>query len=121
MLFLPPGTSKLQRLHGAFVTEEEVASLVELPARAGGARLRRRRSPVREESEGEERSGAGEDVDEMYDRAVQLMAETRNASISYVQRRLKIGYNRAARIDRADGRPRASWDPRSGPSPARSS
>ena len=40
----------------------------------------------------------GEDVDEMYDRAVALVAETRNASISYVQRRLKVGYNRAARI-----------------------
>ena len=40
----------------------------------------------------------GEDVDEMFDQAVEIVATTRNASISYVQRRLKIGYNRAARI-----------------------
>jgi S-DNA-T family DNA segregation ATPase FtsK/SpoIIIE len=43
-------------------------------------------------------SAGGEDVDEMFDQALSVVAETRNASISYVQRRLKIGYNRAARI-----------------------
>jgi S-DNA-T family DNA segregation ATPase FtsK/SpoIIIE len=48
--------------------------------------------------ESEDRDGSGDDVDEMYDRAVEIVAQTRNASISYVQRRLKIGYNRAARI-----------------------
>ena len=42
--------------------------------------------------------GGSEDVDEMYDRAVAIVAETRNASISYIQRRLKVGYNRAARM-----------------------
>ncbi len=95
MLFLPPGTSKMQRLHGAFVTEDEVGSLTEF--------LRDQGEPdfddelVREESESE-RQSSGEDVDEMYDQAVAIVAETRNASISYVQRRLKIGYNRAARI-----------------------
>ena len=47
--------------------------------------------------ESDERS-PDEEVDEMYDRAVQIVAETRNASISYVQRRLKVGYNRAARM-----------------------
>jgi S-DNA-T family DNA segregation ATPase FtsK/SpoIIIE len=96
MLFLPPGTSKLQRIHGAYVSEEEVGSLV--------AHLRAQGSPsfdetllrAREAAETqEEREG---DVDEMFDRAVAIVAETRNASISYLQRRLKVGYNRAARM-----------------------
>jgi S-DNA-T family DNA segregation ATPase FtsK/SpoIIIE len=96
MLFLPPGTSKLQRLHGAFVTEHEVGELT--------GYLREQGSPAFDDDltsldvESEERAASGEDVDEMYDRAVQLVAETRNASISYVQRRLKVGYNRAARM-----------------------
>jgi S-DNA-T family DNA segregation ATPase FtsK/SpoIIIE len=96
MLFLPPGTSKMQRLHGAFVTEKEVGSLT--------AFLRDQGEPdfdeelVREEVSSDERGENGEEVDAMYDRAVSIVAETRNASISYVQRRLKIGYNRAARI-----------------------
>ena len=97
MLFLPPGTSKLQRVHGAFVTEEEVAELV--------SQLRQQGAPhfddalIRAQEEGEAReSGSNEDVDEMYDRAVAIVAETRNASISYIQRRLKVGYNRAARM-----------------------
>ena len=97
MLFLPPGTSKLQRVHGAFVSEDEVGKLA--------AALRERGSPqfdetlirMKEEAEAKE-EGGGEDVDEMYDRAVAIVAETRNASISYIQRRLKVGYNRAARM-----------------------
>jgi S-DNA-T family DNA segregation ATPase FtsK/SpoIIIE len=53
---------------------------------------------VRAGVEAEKVEARGEDVDEMFDQAVAIVAETRNASISYVQRRLKIGYNRAARI-----------------------
>ncbi len=48
--------------------------------------------------EAEERESRDENVDEMYDRAIAIVAETRNASISYIQRRLKVGYNRAARM-----------------------
>jgi S-DNA-T family DNA segregation ATPase FtsK/SpoIIIE len=100
MLFLPPGTSALARLHAPFVSEKEVMELV--------AYLRDQGKPVFDEDlvkfteqAAENLDGTstgGQDVDEMFDQAVSIVAETRNASISYVQRRLKIGYNRAARI-----------------------
>ena len=53
---------------------------------------------IRLREEAEDKEKRGEDVDEMYDRALEIVAETRNASISYLQRRLKVGYNRAARM-----------------------
>lgn len=96
MLFLPPGTAVLQRIHGPFVTETEVHDLVSF--------LKEQGRPVfdedlmRADAEAEKIETRGEDVDEMFDQAVEIVAQTRNASISYVQRRLKIGYNRAARI-----------------------
>jgi S-DNA-T family DNA segregation ATPase FtsK/SpoIIIE len=96
MLFLPPGTSRLQRLHAPFVTEKEVSELVAYLRDQGEPELDPTLVRLREESEA--REARGEDVDEMFDQAVAIVAETRNASISYVQRRLKIGYNRAARI-----------------------
>ena len=86
----------LQRLHGPFVSEKEVKELV--------AYLRDQGKPMFDDTlikatqESEKQEIRGEDVDEMFDQAVAIVAETRNASISYIQRRLKIGYNRAARI-----------------------
>jgi len=97
MLFLPPRTALLDRLHAPFVSEKEVVELVNF--------LRDQGNPVFDEelvrfteAGPEAAEGSSEDTDEMYDQAVAIVAETRNASISYVQRRLKIGYNRAARI-----------------------
>jgi S-DNA-T family DNA segregation ATPase FtsK/SpoIIIE len=96
MLFLPPGTSKLQRMHGAFVSEEEVTGLVQF--------LREQGSPAFDEDlvyfqeAAEPATEGGEGVDEMFDRAVAIVVDSRNASISYLQRRLKVGYNRAARM-----------------------
>jgi S-DNA-T family DNA segregation ATPase FtsK/SpoIIIE len=96
MLFLPPGTSKLQRVHGAFVSEEEVSGLVKQLREQGGPQFDETLIRLREEAEdGQSRD---DDVDEMYDRAIAIVADTRNASISYIQRRLKVGYNRAARM-----------------------
>jgi S-DNA-T family DNA segregation ATPase FtsK/SpoIIIE len=96
MLFLPPGTSKLQRIHGAYVSESEVAALVAALRAEGAPQFDETLIRLREEAE--DRETRGEDVDEMYDRALEIVAETRNASISYLQRRLKVGYNRAARM-----------------------
>jgi S-DNA-T family DNA segregation ATPase FtsK/SpoIIIE len=97
LLFLPPRTAVLERLHAPFVSEKEVVELV--------AFLRDQGKPIFDDDlvkladEGGEVPGAQtEDVDEMFDQAVAVVSDTRNASISYVQRRLKIGYNRAARI-----------------------
>ncbi len=96
MLFLPPGTSKMQRSHGAFVSDAEVQRVVEF--------LKKQGKPVYEKSilemkSGDEKSGGDEEeLDPQYDAAVALVAEAKQASISMVQRRLRIGYNRAARI-----------------------
>jgi S-DNA-T family DNA segregation ATPase FtsK/SpoIIIE len=95
MLFLPPGTAKLRRSHGAFVSDTEVQRVVEF--------LKKQGKPVYEKSILEmkpagEGGGEDEELDERYDDAVALVAETRQASISMIQRRLRIGYNRAARI-----------------------
>ncbi len=94
MLFLPPATSKLVRVHGAFVSEEEIRGVVGFVKGQG--------SPTYEKVDLEREQDAGPgyegDYDEKFDEAVALVAETRKASISLVQRHLRIGYNRAARI-----------------------
>ncbi len=96
MLFLPPGTSKLQRLHGSFVSEREVAKLAEFLRAQGTPKFDE--DLVRLEEESVATESRPEDTDEHYDRALAIVAESRNASISYLQRRLKVGYNRAARM-----------------------
>ncbi|MCG8589606.1 MAG: DNA translocase FtsK, partial [Proteobacteria bacterium] len=96
MLFLPPGTSKVQRLHGPYVSETEVAELVTFLSDQGKPEFDE--TLLRASEEAERTAEVEEDVDEMFDRAVEIVAESRNASISYLQRRLKIGYNRSARI-----------------------
>lgn len=95
MLFMPPGTAKLQRIHGAYISEVEIAKIT--------AFLKQQQSPEYDKditkAPVEEKTAAGEtEYDEKYDQAVALITETRQASISMVQRRLRIGYNRAARI-----------------------
>ncbi len=95
MLFLPPGTSKLQRIHGAYISESELNRVVEFIKGQG--------TPEYDESilANQEKSSAEDDekeYDERYDDAVALVTKTRQASISMIQRHLRIGYNRAARI-----------------------
>ena len=96
MLFLPPGTSKLHRLHGVMVSDEEIQRIVEFIKKQAKPHYQEDifDAVVQEEkSEGEE-----EPYDEKYDEALAIVAKDRQASISYIQRRLRIGYNRAARI-----------------------
>ncbi|MGM0517641.1 MAG: DNA translocase FtsK [Pseudomonadota bacterium] len=103
MLYLPPGSGMPMRVHGAFVGDDEVHRVVEAlktlgepeyvdevlsEATAANVTLPGEK-PVRAD---------GEAVDELYDQAVAIVTESRKASISYVQRRLKIGYNRSARL-----------------------
>jgi len=98
MLFLPPGSSRLQRIHGAYITEAEIARIVNF--------IKDQRTVVYDESvvkvvetppDSEDGDGV-DDFDEKYDEAVAFVCETGQASISMVQRRLRVGYNRAARM-----------------------
>lgn len=95
MLFLPPGTARLQRIHGSFISEEEISLITEF--------LKSQRPPeydtnVTEAPVDEKDELSEEDYDERYDDAVELVTKNGQASISMIQRHLRIGYNRAARI-----------------------
>ena len=105
MLFLPPGTPVPVRIHGAFVSDQEVHKVVAHLKRKGEPRYLEEIlqgpldslpgiSGLAEWGEG----GSEAESDPLYDQAVRIVTETRRASISGVQRRLKIGYNRAARM-----------------------
>jgi len=98
MLYMPPGTSSLKRVHGAFVSEEEVHRVVAHVKTQGSPEYDLGILVSDEDEDGPDADRSSDDYDEFYDRAVQIIAETRNASISFLQRKLKIGYNRSARI-----------------------
>src|SRR4029450_192930 len=97
MLFLPPGTARVTRLHGAFVSDQDVHRVVDF--------IKRQEQPHYQMAllEGDDEDDVeGDDVedfsDELYDLAVTQVTEHRQASISWLQRRLRVGYNRAARM-----------------------
>jgi S-DNA-T family DNA segregation ATPase FtsK/SpoIIIE len=96
MLFSDRGT-KLRRIHGAFLSDDEVHRVVDF--------LKKQGKPVYDmdilkprDEEGEEGVPADDFHDDLYDQAIAIVCETRQASVSYIQRRLQIGYNRAARM-----------------------
>ena len=96
MLFLPPGTTKLVRLHGVMVSDAEIQRIVDFIKKQAKPHYQEDifQSVVQAEPNEEE----AEEFDEKYDEALAIVAKDRQASISYIQRRLRIGYNRAARI-----------------------
>ena len=97
MLFIPPGTSKLSRIHGAYVSDKEISRIVDF--------IKMQAQPDYDTSiekfamaAAQAQHEGDEDFDEKYDEAVALVSELGQASISLVQRYMKIGYNRAARM-----------------------
>jgi S-DNA-T family DNA segregation ATPase FtsK/SpoIIIE len=96
MLFCPPGAGRLVRIQGAYISEQEIARVTQF--------LKQQKAPDYIEditigdNNDDEKEFDESDYDEKYDEAVALVTKTRQASISFVQRRLRIGYNRAARL-----------------------
>lgn len=98
MLFLPPGSSALKRIHGAYISEDETAKLIEFWKKQGAAAYDDSVLEEVENGNGSNIVEGDEDADDRYDEAVAVVCEAGGASISMVQRRLRIGYNRAARM-----------------------
>ena len=105
MLYLPPGTSNLIRLHGPLVTEKEIATAVRYIKRFGKPEYMRNiltHQPLGGNGKATSRATTVEEIedlsDPMYDQAARLVVETRKASASYIQRRLRLGYTRSARL-----------------------
>lgn len=95
MLFLPPASSRHMRLHCPYISEQESARLASF--------LRKQGKPVYDETITEEEKKAGADgmefdKDELYDEAARIVVQTGQASISYLQRKMRIGFSRAARL-----------------------
>ena len=96
MLFMPPGVSRIMRIHGAYVSEEEVQNVTDF--------LRKQRKPdydaaiLSHIAKNEESTEEDLELDEKYEDAIELVSKTGQASISMLQRKLRVGYNRAARM-----------------------
>ena len=95
MLIMPPTSAHMQRVHGCFVSEPEIKKVVD--------HLKAQGTPVYDESILKPRDGDGESPeddlsDELYDQAIAIVAEMRQVSISMLQRKMRIGYNRSARM-----------------------
>ncbi|HEY5673627.1 MAG TPA: DNA translocase FtsK 4TM domain-containing protein [Malonomonas sp.] len=96
MLFLPPGVGYLQRVHGAFVSELEVQRVVEFLSKQGNPEYDKTilQAPPAAGSD----NGEDDEYDDRWDEALKVVSDSQQASISMLQRRLRVGYNRAARM-----------------------
>jgi S-DNA-T family DNA segregation ATPase FtsK/SpoIIIE len=96
MLMMPPGSSRVMRLHGAYITEQETAALIRWLKKLGKPDLD---PEVLRSDEGESGPGGGGDNDDdLYDEAARLVVAERQASASFLQRRMRVGFSRAARL-----------------------
>lgn len=99
MLFLPPGSSRLIRSQGAFVSDDEINDIVEALKENGPPAFEEEVQRQIEEPEDDEAiGGGGGDEDDLFEKALDVLRTTKRASTSMLQRRLRIGYNRAARL-----------------------
>ena len=107
MLFSPPGSSRLVRAQGAFVADDEIIAIVDFLKRNGPPQYAQSvqqqidRAAAEDDEDGEDGDGADGDLgndEELFQQALSVLKSTRRASTSMIQRRLRIGYNRAARI-----------------------
>ena len=97
-LFMPPGASRIRRLHGAYVSEQETAALIRWLKRRGKPEYDPEVVRAMEDDSGSTASGGGEGDDELFDEAARLVVSERQGSASFLQRRLRVGFSRAARI-----------------------
>ncbi|HJX28386.1 MAG TPA: DNA translocase FtsK, partial [Thermoanaerobaculia bacterium] len=97
MLMMPPGSSRIMRLHGAYISEQETASLIRWLKKLGKPQLD---PDVLKAPEGEGSGGSdgGDNDDDLYDEAARLVVAERQASASFLQRRMRVGFSRAARL-----------------------
>jgi S-DNA-T family DNA segregation ATPase FtsK/SpoIIIE len=101
MLFKPLGTSRLQRLQGAFVTEDEIALIVEQCRAQRDQELDETLLEAPEREGGADAGGAEDfdpDEDPLLEKAIEVVVQTQTASVSLIQRRLRVGYTRAGRL-----------------------
>lgn len=98
MLFLPPGVGRVTRIHGAYISEEEVRKVTDFLR--GQMKPNYNPAMMEDVARDEEAGGDEEDIelDEKYEKAVDMVIQTGQASISMIQRKLRVGYNRAARM-----------------------
>ncbi|TKB08752.1 DNA translocase FtsK 4TM domain-containing protein [Desulforhopalus sp. IMCC35007] len=98
MLFLAPGTSSIKRIHGAYISEKETSDIVDFWKNQGNSTYDEGVMKEIEKDDNPDGGAGEEDFDDRYDEAVAIVTEAGQASISMVQRRLRVGYNRAARM-----------------------
>ena len=89
------GTARLTRVHGAYVSEKEIERLVKFLRGQGGPEYR---EEILHAADPDGEGGLDPELDDLYDEAVRFITENRQASVSMIQRKFKIGYNRAARL-----------------------
>jgi S-DNA-T family DNA segregation ATPase FtsK/SpoIIIE len=96
MLFLPPGTSRLRRVHGSYVSVQETAGLVRFLRKQGKPQYNEEVTKEREEVV--RRDDSGDETDPLFDEAARLVVKERMASISFLQRRMGVGFSRAGKL-----------------------